>query len=277
MSYLICEGCRKIIDFPKEDNGILRVNKREFFCKCGCSLTMENCYPPLSSQDFVHSSKEIYETSKEHDKENLNRFCRFLEEKSVLKIDKTELDAYLNQYEKIRGKYEDNERKCLTVIDDEFEEYLIKKMPFEKAVHIVSAVRFFNKNKFRKPVVIMIASLIEQLFNDYFDRLVDSKLSDYGTEVFLKNYNSSGVQKCIDISDAFLEESLESKMDRYKKGFYSDWAELRKKRNAIIHRNNTYVSKIDLSRYNRLIGESVKVFAHLTSELFNKSDSVNLR
>lgn len=81
----------------------------------------------------------------------------------------------------------------------------------EQAIAIFSAIKVFGKNNFRKPYVIIVASLIEQLFNDYFRTVVSTKLTGKGQKIFLDKYETAGIQSAIDIIDSFLDESLYEK------------------------------------------------------------------
>ena len=119
----------------------------------------------------------------------------------------------------------------------------------------------YPRNQFRKAYIIMLASLIEQLFNDYFTELINFKLSSFGSEVFLAKYNTAGIQSVIDITDSFLDEPLKKQMDKFLNGF-DRWASLRNLRNSIIHSNNKYITKIKISTVNKLIEESYTVFAN---------------
>lgn len=118
----------------------------------------------------------------------------------------------------------------------------------------------------------MLASLIEQLFNDYFTELINLKLSSFGSEVFLAKYNTAGIQSVIDITDSFLDEPQKKQMDKFSNGFFDRWATLRNLRNSIIHSNNKYITKIKLSNMNKLIKESYTVFSQLKSNLYKEKD-----
>ncbi len=67
------------------------------------------------------------------------------------------------------------------------------------------------------------------------------------------------------------EEKLDTKMNKYAKGFFDKWTSLRNLRNDIIHSNTTYVSKIKMSKINKMIDESFLVFANLKSEIYKNS------
>lgn len=138
----------------------------------------------------------------------------------------------------------------------------------EQAIAIFSAIKVFGKNYFRKPYVIIVASLIEQLFNNYFRTVVSTKLTGKGQKIFLDKYETAGIQSAIDIIDSFLDESLYDKMNRYSEGFYDKWAELRRIRNSIIHSNNRYITKVKISQIDKLIIESLNIFSELKGEIY---------
>ena len=254
----ICKKCGNIQEFD--------IGKE---CEvCHEIMNWENSFPPLNALDFVHSANELFEQSKRCDKENLNLQYQFLIKDRWCDIDKTLLDKYNNMYEKMLENYPDNDDATWIEIDDKFEDELCHIMYSEQATAIFSAIKVFNKNPFRKPYVIMVASLIEQLFNDYFETVVSRKLTGKGQKIFLDKYETVGIQSAIDIIDSFLDERLHHKMNRYSENFYDKWSELRRTRNSIIHSNNRYITKIKITKINKLIVDSLKVFSELKGEIY---------
>lgn len=238
-------------------------------CK-GCHEVMDwgNSFPPLNALDFVNSAKDLFEQTKRCDKENLNSQYQLLIKDKKRNIDKTLLDKCNNKFEKILGKYPDNDDAVWIEANKKFEDELCSIMCNEQAISIFSAVKVFSKNPYRKPYVIMVASMIEQLFNDYFRIVVSRRLKGKGRNIFLDKYETAGIQSAIDIIDSFLNESLYYKMNRYSEGFYDKWTELRRIRNSIIHSNNKYITKIKISQIDKLIVESLMVFSKLQSEVY---------
>lgn len=57
-------------------------------------------------------------------------------------------------------------------------------------------------------------------------------------------------------------------MNRYSGNFYDKWSELRRVRNSIIHSNNRYITKIKITKINKLIVDSLKVFSELKGEIY---------
>jgi hypothetical protein len=156
---------------------------------------------------------------------------------------------------------------------DKFEDILCKDIGPELAIAIVSVLASFNKNYIRKPYIIIVASLIEQLFEDYFTEAISMRLSENGKKVFLDKYDTAGIQSAIDIVDSFLDESLHDTMDKYSKGFYEKWNDLRKLRNSIIHSNSKYITKIKVSKIHKLVKESCLVFLNLKSEIYKNNSN----
>lgn len=267
MGYIfICKKCGDIksIDW--------KVGTRHLTCnKCAEPMDWSNAFPPQSVIDFRNTVDSLFELSKEHDKENLDTHYDFLKN-NFEKFDKTQLDKYINQYEKICEKYPDNDDTLWQTIDDKFSYEAGKYMNREQLSSIIPAVNSCAQNQFRKAYIIMLASLIEQLFNDYFTELINLKLSSFGSEVFLAKYNTAGIQSVIDITDSFLDEPLKKQMDKFSNGFFDRWATLRNLRNSIIHSNNKYITKIKLSNMNKLIKESYTVFSQLKSNLYKEKD-----
>jgi len=276
MNYMFI--CKKCGDMQELDN-----EKGTHNLKCNaCSMSMSwgNKFPSLNAIDFINTSKRLFESAKNCDKDNLNMLYDLMLKgkddilKGKYNIDTTSLNAYVNQYEKHLEKYPDNDDTVWFERADSFIDTLCESMDLELSTAIYSVLSMFNKNPFRKPYIIMIASLIEQLFNDYFVEVISLKLSPNGRKVFLKKYETAGVQSVIDIIDSFLDESLKNKMNKYSEGFYDRWASLRQLRNSIIHSNNKYISKIKVSNIDKLIKESYVVFLNLKSELY-KNTSTN--
>lgn len=263
--YLICNSCGNIINYSDEIKEIIL--DRMFKCSCDNFVTMQDVFPSLNSQDFVYSAEVLYENSKTCDHVNLSILFDFLKKDNIL-IEKTKLDSYINKFEKIRDKFPDNNTDYFLSINDEFESYLRTKESDDNISKIIIGIFLIHKNKFRKPFVIMTLSLIEQLFNDYFNIIIKSKLSSRGANNLLKLYSTSGVSNCLSVLDSFLDEPIKDKMDKYNSGFYDRWAFYRNLRNEIIHNNTKYVSKSKSAETYKLIKTSVDTFAHLKSEIY---------
>ena len=259
----ICEKCGNI------QKGKFNQRTTELVCNvCGNAMGWGNSFPPLNALDFIHSSTDLFEQSKNCDKNNLELQYQCIIKCGCWNGDKTELDKYNNAYERILEKYADNDDTFWLEIMDTFEEEICKDMAPEQAMAVLSAIKVFSKNYFRKPYIIIVASLIEQLFNDYFKALVSNELCEYGSKVFLHKYEITGIQSAVDIIESFLDGCLRDKMNMYSAGFYEKWAGLRGLRNGIIHSNNKYVSKIKVSQIKKLADESLIVFSHLKSNLY---------
>jgi hypothetical protein len=262
----ICNKCGNIQEYNEKQG------TSELKCKvCNVSMDWKNSFPPLSALDFINTSRDLLELCKKCDKENLENQYHFIQKDEKYIIDKTTLDKYKNHYEKMLERYPDNDDTFWLKISDDYEEDLCKIMDSEQAITIYSALRVFNKNYYRKPYIIIVASLIEQLFSDYFRTVVSNRLLEHGSKIFIEKYDTAGIQSSIDIVESFLDESLHNKMDRYVKGFYDKWANLRILRNSIIHSNNKYITKIKVSQINKLIEESLIVFSNLKSEIYKQT------
>ena len=269
----ICKTCGNIVH---EDESIKQyILDRNYNCSCNSLITMENSYPPLNCNDFIFSMQDLLENSKMKDKNNLEGFHNFLIDNYKILIDKTKADSYLSTYEKIREKYPDNDRNFFLIIYDEFEKVLSRNLnDYDMIDSILSCIVLFDRNRFRKPIILIVASLIELLFNNFFKILVESTLSSYGSTSFLKKYEFSGVQSCIDICNSFLDENLNSKMDKFVIGFYNKWETLRKLRNNIIHNNTTYISKTKVLKSIKLVDESIIVFSSLIVQIYKDKNYI---
>ena len=235
----ICHSCGEITKIKSDD--LLEKEGLKHVCNCGSSLFMKNSYPNLFAQDFVQSASDLFDICRKTDKENLTGADTFLKQNFDVLLDKSTLDSYINLYEHVREKYRDNDPDQFNEISDEYENKLMKKKLSSDLIYtLVSVMRLFNKNKFRKPFVIIMASLMEQLFNDYFSLLIQSKLSNNGTEKFLSEYETAGIKTCLNICNAFLDKPLICKMNLYSNGFFDRWSSLISLRNSIIHSNNKF-------------------------------------
>ena len=261
--------CRKCGDIKSID---LKFGTRYLKCnKCAKPMDWSNAFPPQSVIDFRDTVDSLFELSKKRDKEILNARYDFVKSNHP-NFDKTQLDKYINQYEKICEKYPDNDDTLWQSISDEFEYEIRNDITDEQSTTIKVVMDMYPRNQFRKAYIIMLASLIEQLFNDYFTELINCKFSSFGSEVCLAKYNTAGIQSVIDITDSFLDEPLKKQMDKFLNGFFDRWASLRNLRNSIIHSNNKYITKIKISTVNKLIEESYTVFAQLKSNLYKEKD-----
>ena len=260
----ICKKCGTLNDY-NPNTGTIGLRCIE----CNTELNWNDAFPPQTAIDFFHTVSSLYELSKNRDKENLQNQFELL--KREIAIDKTTLDKHINQYESILCKNTYNDDSKWQFINDQFIENLEKEMDYECALNLYSAIRVSSINEYRKPCYIMIATLIEQLFHNYFDELLNFTLSENGKKIFLKKYEYSGIQSVIEISESFLEESLQTKTNRYINGFWDKWSLLRTKRNNIIHSNNIYISKIELSKAIKILNESFIVFKNLKSELYKEN------
>lgn len=261
MKYIfICKNCGNIQEYNKKQG------TRGLKCKKCCNeMGWESSFPPLTALDFENSAHLLLEQSKKQDKENLQTVYSYVKE--GFDVDKTFIDKWINKYESWLEKYPDNSDTVWTERDDKFEDIICYELGENLGLCIFSAVHVI-RNYYRKPYIIIVASLIEQLFNDYFREVVTKKLSQYGKNIFLDKYDTVGIQASIDIIDSFLDESLSKKMNKYSDGFFDKWTNLRKLRNDIIHSNSIYVSKIKISKINKMIEESFLVFYNLKSEIY---------
>ncbi len=83
-------------------------------------------------------------------------------------------------------------------------------MSSEQLSSIIPAVNTCAQNRFRKAYIIMLASLIEQLFNDYFTELINLKLSSFWKRGIFSKIQYSRNSTVIDITDSFLDEPLKT-------------------------------------------------------------------
>lgn len=266
----ICPSCGYI----RNDNdgiGYEDLAQNKVVCKCGQEVSMDHSYPQLQAVDLIITSEQLYNMCKNIDIDNREEFMKFARKEGV-DFSHKELMQYIAIMESVRTKYSDNEVEKFNFITDEFEKQVISKnnVDYDKIDFFIAAERLFLKNRYRKTFIIIVASAIEMLFNDFFNRLISKKLGDEGGKVFLSRYDHTGIKECIDICNSFVEKPLKEKMDEIKKGFFDKWGTLRGERNCIIHSNNKFISMKRTNEIFKLIDDSILVFSNLNSQLYSK-------
>ncbi len=257
----ICKECGTINN-KNTENGT-----RDLCCSsCNAHLSWRESFPPLYAQDFISIAHELFESIKDVDKANLNLQYLFLSHDGY-EIDLQKLDKYRSTYEKILEKYPDNDDTMWLQIIDQFEEQLSKELDINQCCAISSAMAIESRNRFRKPYVIIVAAIIEQLFYDFFKELIILKES----KMKVKMSNTAGISTTIHFLKAELNIAIHNKMEQCSKGFYNRWANLRKLRNRIIHSNSIYVSRNTIIKLNKMIDESILVFGILKSQIYLNS------
>lgn len=267
----ICPFCGKINQKNHykdyENDSIEELLNKKDFCTCGNLIEIEYSYPILQAQDLVLTVEELYNICKEKDKSNYLEMKKLLKKIDVIVSD-NDLIKYIDLFESVKSKYKDNKPEYYNVISDEYENKMFSK--YSTDYNIIDAILSSSwvclRNKFRKPLIIMIASIVEILFNDYFSLIVYKKLGDRGGKELLSKYEYAGINECMDICNAFLDQPLKIKMDSIMSGFYDKWATLRYDRNSIVHDNTKYISKKRISDLYNLISNSILVFSNLKSQ-----------
>ncbi|MDR3587884.1 MAG: hypothetical protein P4L59_21620 [Desulfosporosinus sp.] len=265
----ICPFCGNLDKSIKDTDEII---KRTKLCSCGEKLLMEYCYPILQAQDLILTSQELYNLCKSADKTNRIQMQEFLKNEGI-HISDEELSRYINIYETVRAKYSDNNREHFTSILDEIEDKIRSK--YNTDLKIIDTFLSYSyqvlRNRFRKTLIIVVASSIEMLFNDFFDQLILRRLGVDGGNAFLSNCKYAGINECLNICNSFVDNALKIRMNAIKDGFYDRWSSLRNERNSIIHSNNKYISSKRASEAQRLIQESVLIFSNLKSQVYAQS------
>ena len=261
---LICTSCGNIRPHTQKEkvNG-LRCES------CGTPFSWNDSFPPLTAHDMMRSVISLFKSAKENDKKNLSCAYDYLREEDI-NLDKTLLDKYKNRYERMLEKYPYNDDAVWVNISDEFIDELSHEFGEYDATLIYAALRAHSWNEYRKPCLIMMASVMEQLFNDYFFTLVSNVLSPSGAEAFLKKYENAGIQSAIDIADSFLDDSLRNEMAKYSSSFFDKWETLRRLRNRIIHDNKIYISKNKLSDCLKITESGFDVFASIKADIYKE-------
>lgn len=267
MNYIyICPFCGNVNKYPE--------NCKHQICLCGNLMQIEHSYPNLQAVDSIRTVQYMFDACKNIDKNNRLAIQNFLKQPKVgVNILDEDLIKYISLYEAVRSKYRDNFVDDFINIDDEFEKKMLDKYNVDFSVidSFIASSRLFLRNYFRKSFIIMLATSIELLFNDYFGSLVLSKLGNNGGEVFLSSYEYASIKDCIEVCSAFTDKPIDYIMNSLSLGFFDRWSTLRNERNSIIHSNNRYISSKRINDAYKLIEESILVFSNLKSLIYKQN------
>lgn len=242
-------------------------------CLCGKLIEVEELYPSLDATSFIGTAIELYDSCKSTAKVNKLKIYDLLSKEKGINISMDDVTNYIELYEKQLNKHSDNKLSNISSALDGFEDSLGSMHNYDDTT--ISEIKFLIANKWvnrlRKPFVIMAASSIEMLFNDYFKLLLKYKLGEKGANLLLDKYKTSGIQECISICNVFINTSLKEEIDAIKPAFFDKWQSLRNDRNGIIHSNNKYISMKRTHDIEKLLNESIEIFWNLKSNIL-KSD-----
>ena len=266
MEKIICKNCGNISKFVIND-----FIKSKECVSCGAKLNWDNVFPNSNSTDFIKLSNLIHQRIKEMDRERKEIEYELLK-KQGYEIDKSEIDSYNNLYDSIAQKYPDNNDENRIYFYDEFEYSIYNKLKdgdMATAISIAVDTSYHShKNSFRKAYVIIVASTIEFMFNEYLNVLIKLSLSEHGRNEFIQRHKRSGVQALLEEINYFLEKPFSQITDDYSKGFYDRWNTFRNKRNDIIHSNERYITNLELTDFKKLLFEAIDVFSKMIGDLY---------
>lgn len=223
----------------------------------------DSYYPHFTINDFKQTIKEMYRQNKSNLAQTLNTNYEMFNLNST-----SDSVVTLQEYEKIyylMDELLENEKKysidVKSKVTDDLEEILVKLYPTDTAIEIVSSLPLIT-TPYRKPLLILIASTIELLFNTYFEEVCKMEK--------LPKRDNPSIPKKIEYLDSNRVKSLKNHMDKYDEDFYLVWEKLRSNRNKIIHKNSIYISNKMLEDYMQLLELSINVFINITSELYRE-------
>lgn len=272
---LFCYECGEIIEDPNYKE-ILDIFDCEIECKfCGSEKRFRDCYyPHFSIKDFIKTTNKLYEQNKEDLTREIDSAYKLFEDMKDANEHFT-LEEYTKIYHALDRLLEDEVKYSIDVksnVYDNLEDILVQMYPTDLAISIVASLHFI-KTPFRKPIVILIASTIELLFNVYYkDAIRIGKIEEH-SDPFLSLYRK------IKYLDENRTKSLKQYIEQYDKDFYALWDGLRKIRNKVIHSNSLYISNKMIEDYMTILKTSVTVFLNMTSELYReqyKSNNSNI-
>ena len=267
-SIFLCNKCGKILNISKFD-----VIHKTIYCNCGERITIINSYPSLQANDLIFSADLIYNQCIEENKKCKDDFKLWLKKINMI-LEKDKINFSIQVYDNIRGKYNDNDRNKNNFIFNDLKEELSKNGFDDIQIDGISSALWVSiNNKMRKPFIVICASVIEILFNDFFNCLIDCLFEFNGAKIIKKQYSKSNISQCIILANGFLNNLLYDKANNISKNFMVKWQKLRNLRNYIIHNNSIYITNQDVIDNFHLLNESIIVFSKLKSNIL--SDKYN--
>lgn len=261
----ICNKCGEITYLTKQEE--FNMIHKTILCSCGEKIAMSNSYPNLDAVDLKFSAEQIYEIADKQDIENKSNFIKILK-KQKIQFDDNKIELIVNLYEKNKENFKDNIPNQFNPMYDALEkELMVNNFTIVEIDAIISSLAVSMKNKMRKPFIVITASVIEMLFNDFFDKLIEYKFNGDGIEIIKKQYSKASISKCIVIADGFSNGKLKEKINDICDGFMENWQELITKRNKIVHNNKIYITKEMMIKTLNLLNNSINVFAKLKSTI----------
>ncbi|PEP56251.1 hypothetical protein CN564_18110 [Bacillus pseudomycoides] len=259
-----CYECGEIIEkynFDKVQEKIVDGVECTF---CGAQKRLKYCYyPHFSVNDFIKTIRELYEQNKDDLTKKLTSSYKIFN-----KIEDTHeslsLEDYTTIYHVLDSLLENEVEYSIDVksrVFDNLEDKLVQLYPTDLAISIVSSLPLIN-TLYRKPIVILIASTIELLFNIYYEDACTIQDIPAPNKKFLP------IPRKIAHLDSNRNTSLEQIMKQYDESFYNSWSDLRTIRNKVIHKNSLYISNKMIEDYMNLLELSITVFINITSDLY---------
>ncbi|MGK3616321.1 hypothetical protein [Bacillus cereus] len=242
--------------------------------ECGFCKTIKrfkDCYyPHFSINDFIKTLDTMYEQNQKKLTKDITSAYKIFDKIKDTNGNFT-LEEYTKIYHVLDHLLEDEVKYSIDIKSNVYanlEDTLVEMYPSDLAMSIVASLHFI-KTPFRKPIVILIASTIELLFNVYYkDALRIGKIDEHDNQ-FL---SLTGKIKYLNKNRT---NSLKQHIERYDKDFYDLWDELRIIRNQVIHSNSLYISNKMIENYMNLLKKSITVFLNITSELFRNNYTSN--
>lgn len=268
---LFCYECGEIIG-DINLNQMLDISNYEIKCNfCESKKRFKDCYyPHFSVKDFIKTIDTMYEQNKKDLTENIKSAYKIFD-KIKDANDNFTLEEYTKIYHILDHLLEDEVKYSIDIKSNVYanlEDTLVEMYPSDLAINIVASLHFI-KTPFRKPIVILIASTIELLFNIYYkDTLRIGKIDEHDNP-FL---SITGKIKYLNKNR---NKSLKQHIERYDKDFYDLWDGLRIIRNKVIHSNSLYISNKMIEDYMNLLKNSITVFLNITSELYRNDYTSN--
>ncbi|HDR8179189.1 TPA: hypothetical protein QC076_004377 [Bacillus cereus] len=261
-----CYDCGEIIEKYNFDTSHEKVFNGVVCKFCGAHKRLKHCYyPHFSVNDFVKTIQGLNKQNKDDLTEELTSAYKMLN-KNAGTHEILSLEDYTKIYYILDNLLENEVEYSIDVksrVVDHLEDKLVQWYPTDLAISIVSSLPLVN-TLYRKPIVILIASTIELLFNIYYEDACTIQDIPAPSKKFLP------IPRKIAHLDSNRNTSLEQLMKQYDENFYTSWDELRTIRNKVIHKNSLYISNKMIENYMNLLELSITVFIKLTSDLYRE-------
>ena len=158
-------------DITKDFDNILKNGIKCNYCE-NTNRYKDTYYPKFTVNDFLQTTIELYEQDKNHLGKSINSsyevFKNLCSKDSGVSYEKYE--EYYYYFDKLLENKTEYSIDLKSKVLDDLEDELVKSYSDDTAIALVTSFTSI-KTPYRKPLLILIASTIELLFNIYFEEV----------------------------------------------------------------------------------------------------------